>query len=93
MASVTRGEGAQTGPHLVISGCFAKPQALTGGRGADCVFEVVGNPAAQEVAFEALRPAGQLILIGATPDGSRTNLSGADTTRAQYPTTNGRPNG
>lgn len=58
-------------------------QALTAGRGADQVFEAVGNPGLQEVAFETLRPGGQLILIGTTPDDSRTNLPGAAITRAE----------
>ena len=58
-------------------------QALTGGRGADCVFEAAGIPALQEVAFDALRPGGQLTLIGTTPDDSRTNLPGAVITRTE----------
>ena len=58
-------------------------QALTGGRGADCVFEAAGIPALQEVAFEALRPGGQLTLIGTAPDDSRTNLPGAAITRME----------
>ena len=58
-------------------------QALAAGRGADHVFEVVGKPGLQEIAFEALRPGGQLILIGTTPDDSRTNLPGAAITRAE----------
>lgn len=58
-------------------------QALTAGHGADQVFEVVGNPALQEVAIEALRPGGQLILIGTTPDDSRTSLPGAAITRTE----------
>ncbi len=58
-------------------------QTLTGGRGADCVFEAAGIPALQEVAFDALRPGGQLTLIGTTPDDSRTNLPGAVITRTE----------
>ncbi|MCY3833971.1 MAG: Zn-dependent alcohol dehydrogenase, partial [Chloroflexi bacterium] len=58
-------------------------QALTGGRGADHGLEAAGIPALQEVAFDALRPGGQLTLIGTTPDDSRTNLPGAVITRSE----------
>ena len=68
---------------LFDAGIVSRVRALTGGRGVEHAFEAVGNPALQEVAFEALRPAGQLILIGTTPDGSRSNLPGADITRAE----------
>ena len=61
----------------------SRVRALTGGRGADYVFEAVGTPALQEVAFEALRPGGQLTLVGTTPDDSRTNLPGAVITRTE----------
>ncbi len=57
--------------------------ALTGGRGADHVFEAAGIPALQEIALSASRPGGQLTLVGTAPDDSRTNLPGAHITRAE----------
>jgi S-(hydroxymethyl)glutathione dehydrogenase/alcohol dehydrogenase len=56
---------------------------LTGGRGADYVFEAIGIPAVQEAAFHAVRPGGTLVLAGITPVGSQTNLSGAIMTREE----------
>lgn len=58
-------------------------RALTGGRGADFVFEAVGTPALQERAFDALRPGGQLTLVGTAPDDSRSSLPGAAITRGE----------
>ena len=49
---------------------MAAPQAneeirsLTEGRGADYVFEAVGNTKLQEACLEALRPGGLLVLVG-----------------------------
>lgn len=56
---------------------------LTGGRGADHVFEAVGLPAIQEAALEAVRPGGTLTLVGLSPMGSGTNLPGAIITRQE----------
>ena len=56
---------------------------LTGGRGADHVFESVGLPALQEEALEATRPGGLLTLVGLSPMGSGTNLPGAVITRSE----------
>jgi S-(hydroxymethyl)glutathione dehydrogenase/alcohol dehydrogenase len=56
---------------------------LTGGRGADHVFEAVGVPSVQEAAFEATRPGGTLTLVGLSPMGSGTNLPGAVITRQE----------
>jgi threonine dehydrogenase-like Zn-dependent dehydrogenase len=36
----------------------------TGGRGADAVMELVGLPAAQKMAYDAVRPGGILSVIG-----------------------------
>jgi len=49
----------------------------TGGRGADHVFEAIGNPALQEKAFECVRPGGTLTLAGLAPMGSTTNFPSA----------------
>lgn len=52
-------------------------RALTAGRGADHVFEAVGLPSVQEAALAAVRPGGQLTLVGLAPMGTGTNLPGA----------------
>ena len=52
-------------------------RALTGGRGADHVFETVGTPAVQEASLGAVRPGGVLTLVGLSPMGTGTNLPGA----------------
>ena len=61
----------------------AEIQALTGGRGADHVFESVGLSFLQERGLEATRPGGTLTLVGLTPVGSDTNLPGAIITRTE----------
>jgi NDMA-dependent alcohol dehydrogenase len=58
-------------------------RALTGGRGADYVFEAVGVPAVQEQCLDAVRPGGMLVLAGIAPAGSGTNLPGALITRQE----------
>lgn len=52
-------------------------RALTGGYGADHVFESVGTPAIQESSLAAVRPGGVLTLVGLSPMGTGTNLPGA----------------
>ena len=71
--------------HAVIAGedALAQIQALTGGRGADHVFEAVGLPAVQEDALAAVRPGGTLTLVGLAPMGTGTNLPGALLTRQE----------
>lgn len=56
---------------------------LTGGRGAEHVFESVGLPRLQEIALDAVRPGGMLTLVGLSPMGSGTNLPGAVITRTE----------
>jgi Zn-dependent alcohol dehydrogenase len=56
---------------------------LTGGRGADYVFEAVGIPALQEQCLDAVRPGGTVVLAGIAPMGSSTNLPGAILTRQE----------
>lgn len=58
-------------------------RALTGGRGADYVFEAVGLPAVQEQCLDAARPGGTVVLVGVAPVGSSTNLPGAVITRQE----------
>ncbi|MGD8586002.1 MAG: Zn-dependent alcohol dehydrogenase [Chloroflexota bacterium] len=63
----------------VLAGPRSRQQilALTGGRGADYAFEAVGIPAVQQEALGAVRPGGTLILVGLSPVGESTDLSGA----------------
>jgi S-(hydroxymethyl)glutathione dehydrogenase/alcohol dehydrogenase len=42
----------------------AEVQELTGGRGADYAFEVIGNPATVQQAFDMTRPGGACVLVG-----------------------------
>lgn len=58
-------------------------RALTGGRGADYVFEAIGIPAVQEQCLESVRPGGTVVLEGIAPMGSATNLPGAVITRKE----------
>jgi S-(hydroxymethyl)glutathione dehydrogenase/alcohol dehydrogenase len=58
-------------------------RALTGGRGADIIFEAAGAPAVQEAAFRAVRPGGALTLVGLAPMGTPTNLPGAEIVRRE----------
>src|SRR5436853_5378730 len=58
-------------------------RGLTGGRGADYVFEAVGIPALQEQCLDAVRPGGTVVLAGIAPMGSSTNLPGAILTRQE----------
>lgn len=65
--------------HTLLSGeeTLSAIRDLTGGRGADHVFEAVGIPALQEAALNAVRPGGTLTLAGLSAMGSGTNLPGA----------------
>ncbi|MDQ6639460.1 MAG: zinc-binding dehydrogenase, partial [Pseudomonadota bacterium] len=45
-------------------GVLDQVRALTGGRGADHVFEAAGNEAAFRLSVEAVRPAGQVVWLG-----------------------------
>ncbi len=58
-------------------------RALTGGRGADYVFEAIGVPSVQEECLDAVRPGGTVILAGITAMGSGTNFPGAILTRQE----------
>lgn len=58
-------------------------RSLTGGRGAEHVFEAVGLPEIQEAALEAVRPGGMLTLVGLSAMGTGTNLPGAVITRTE----------
>jgi len=56
---------------------------ITGGRGADYVFEAVGLPHVQEECLSAVRPGGMVILAGLSAMGSSTNIPGAILTRQE----------
>lgn len=56
---------------------------VTGGRGADYVFEAVGIPSVQEQCLSAVRPGGVVVLAGIAPIESSTNLPGATLTRQE----------
>jgi S-(hydroxymethyl)glutathione dehydrogenase/alcohol dehydrogenase len=45
-------------------GALAQVQALTGGRGADYAFEVIGNPKTVQQAFDMTRSGGACIVVG-----------------------------
>ena len=47
-----------------VEDALARVRAVTGGRGADHVFEAAGNGAAMRLAFEATRVGGELTLLG-----------------------------
>jgi NDMA-dependent alcohol dehydrogenase len=56
---------------------------LTGGRGADHVFEAIGIPRVQESLLDYARPGGDLILVGISPMGTSTNFPSAILTRQE----------
>lgn len=63
----------------LLAGPQARQQVhdLTGGRGADYAFEAVGIPSVQREALRAIRPGGTVVLVGLSPVGESTDLSGA----------------
>src|SRR5690242_9463897 len=65
--------------HGLIAGNDTRSEirALTGGRGAEHVFESVGLPSIQESSLDAVRPGGTLTLVGLSPMGTGSNLPGA----------------
>ncbi len=65
--------------HAVVAGAnaVAEIKELTEGRGADYVFEAIGNPKVQEQCLDAVRPGGEVIFSGLSAMGSSTNLPGA----------------
>ena len=65
--------------HTVLAGPDAvlRIREMTGGRGADYVFEAIGNPTVQEQCLDAVRPGGEVIFSGLSAMGSSTNLPGA----------------
>jgi S-(hydroxymethyl)glutathione dehydrogenase/alcohol dehydrogenase len=47
---------------------------LTGGRGVDYAFEVVGSSELARTAFDSVRPGGTLVVVGIPPSGSSLTL-------------------
>ena len=45
-------------------------RALTGGRGVDHSIECSGHPAAMRLAYDATRPAGNVVVVGIAPQGA-----------------------
>ncbi len=69
---------------LTATASFADQiREITGGRGADAVFEATGVPSVQEACLEAVRPGGELILVGIAPMGTQTNFPSALLTRQE----------
>jgi len=56
--------GAQHAIDASSEGVLDQVRALTGGRGADHVFEAAGHEAAFRLSVEAVRPAGQVVWLG-----------------------------
>lgn len=69
--------------HLCSQGAVAAIREATEGRGADYVFEAVGDPRVQELCLDAARPGGVVVLSGIAPMGSGTNFPGAILTRQE----------
>ncbi len=65
--------------HFVPAGpnAVADIQALTEGRGADYVFEAIGNATVQAECVEATRPGGTVCFVGLTAGGTTTPLNSA----------------
>ncbi len=56
----------------------AQVRDLTGGRGADYVFEAVGRPELQQRCLELTRPGGMLTLVGMPGNDETTQIPGAE---------------
>jgi S-(hydroxymethyl)glutathione dehydrogenase/alcohol dehydrogenase len=56
--------GATDTVDVTAEGALDAVRALTGGRGADVVFEAAGHASALRLSVEAVRPAGQVVWLG-----------------------------
>jgi S-(hydroxymethyl)glutathione dehydrogenase/alcohol dehydrogenase len=75
--SLARAAGAT---HVVEASTVEAPGAvveLTGG-GADYAFEVVGSPATVRLAWDAIRPGGQVVVVGLVPRGVDVSIPGIE---------------
>ncbi len=68
---------------MAVPGTVETIKTMTGGRGADYVFEAIGLPRVQEACLDAVRPGGMVVLAGVAPMDSGTNLPGAIITRQE----------
>ena len=70
----------QTMSMQVVNGGSADPvgaiQELTGGRGVDVSFEVIGRPEVIVQAFLALRRGGKAVVVGVAPAAAMVSLPG-----------------
>lgn len=64
----------------------ARVAEVTGGWGADVIFEASGSPKAFEGIFDLLAPAGTLVLVGMPPDSIRLDVVAAQTKEARIET-------
>lgn len=80
--SLSKGLGA-TDFLAAGSDTLQKIRLLTGGRGADYVFDTTGIPEVQEQCLEAVRPGGALVIVGLAPMGSTMRLDSALLTRQE----------
>ncbi len=69
--------------HFLLAGPRVVRQVkdLTAGRGADYVFEAVGNTKVQEICLQATRPGGMLTFVGMPGDDETMALPSAGVTR------------
>ena len=59
---------------LAEESAIAAVRSVTGGRGADAVFECAGSEAALQLALDLTRPGGQLVILGKLPVDQRVSL-------------------
>jgi Zn-dependent alcohol dehydrogenase len=71
--------------HALVAGDTVNEEIrlLTDGRGADAVFEAIGVPSIQEACLGAVRPGGDLVLVGIYTMGTGTNFPSALLTRQE----------
>lgn len=68
--AVARGFGATHFVDAADPAAADRVRALTGDRGADHVVECTGHPDAMRLGYDALRPAGTLVVVGIAPQGA-----------------------
>jgi Zn-dependent alcohol dehydrogenase len=75
---VEAGSGAEGGS---IGHAVDEVIGLTGGRGADVVFEAIGNPRLQQEWIRGVRPGGTLVLVGIPGHDETTLFNSAELSR------------
>ncbi|MDH3716590.1 MAG: Zn-dependent alcohol dehydrogenase [Planctomycetota bacterium] len=66
-----------------VDSAAATIKDLCDSRGADYVFEAVGDPQVQQACIEAARPGGTIVLAGLAPMDSRTEFAAASLSRQE----------